>query len=225
MGYVIKDLPMDERPREKLAKYGVDNLTDVELLAIIIKTGTKSKNVKEIAYELINKYENFYNISKLTVEELCQIKGIGRVKAIELISSFEIGKRINKKEIVRINCADDIYNLYYEKIAFKEQEELHVIFLDHRKKILGMKMIFKGTVNASGVYPRDILREALKINAVCLILVHNHPSDITEPSGADIDFTIAISALCIDLGLRLIDHIIIGSTNYYSFLENGYEFN
>ncbi len=222
MNYIIKQLPVGERPREKAINRGLDNLSDAELLAIMLKTGSKSKNVLEVAYELLNKYGNLDNIAKASLGQLQEVKGVGKVKALELLCAFELGKRRGTKERLRIYSGKDIYNLFYSKLAFAVQEELHVVFLDNRKNIIGKKMLFKGTANQSSVHPRDILREALKEGALGIILVHNHPSGDVEPSKNDKELTKEIYLQGKKLGIQVIDHIIVGYNNYYSFYDNNW---
>ncbi len=219
---MIRDIPSNERPREKVLNKGVSTLSDSELLALILKNGTKGVGVSELTYQLLNKYGDLFDLSKVSISELVNNRGIGVVKAIELVACFELGRRSIRKKSLVIKSANDVYDLFFDKIAFKPQEELHAIYLNNRKEIINTQMIFKGTINSSLIYPRDILREAIKENALYIILVHNHPSGVVEPSLADKEVTVSMRSLAHSLGLEVIDHIIIGYTTYYSFYDNGW---
>lgn len=222
MNYLIKSLPIRERPREKLIIYGVENLSDSELLAIILKNGKKNKGVQEIAVELLNKYGSIKNIAQANLEELKGIDGIGMVKALELITCFELGKRIYNSENLKISNAKDVYEFLYSKLSNRLQEEFYGIFLDNKNQIINWQMLFKGTSNQSFIYPRDILREALKSNASSIILAHNHPSGDVNPSTADIELTKELYFIAKMVGLKVMDHIIIGHNKYYSFYDHNW---
>ncbi len=222
MSYQIKAIPKRERPREKAWEYGVDKLSNAEILAILLKTGCKNKNVLDVAYELLNKYETLDNLANASIQELEKIEGIGQVKALELLCAFELGKRRQVKEKVKIYSGKDVYYLFYSKLAFAKQEELHVIFLDNKKNVISKKMLFKGTANQSNVHIRDIFREALKEGALGMILVHNHPSGDVNPSNSDILLTKAVYQEGKNLGIPVIDHVIVGYNNYYSFYDNNW---
>lgn len=217
----IKDIPLHERPVERLKKLGSEYLSDEELLAIVLKTGTKEKSVKDLARLLISKTEGLNNIGKYSFEELKQIKGIGDKKASLIIAICEITKRINKKtdtKKIKLNSPEIVYNHFKSYFQEIKQEEFHCIFLDNAKNLIKTKMLFKGTINQSLIHPREIFKEAYKASASSIICVHNHPSGGTTPSLNDIEVTKKINELGKLFDIKLIDHIIIGD-GYYSFSE------
>ena len=218
----IKDKPLNERPREKLLEVGKENLTNSELLSIIIKTGLKGENVENIAIKLLNKY-NLYELKDISLEELISIKGIGKIKAIELLSCIELGKRIylkDNKKLTKLSTPKDIF--YYVKYLFidKNQEYFYCLYFNNKQELINKKLLFIGTINQSITHPREIYKEAYKLSASTIICIHNHPSNDTNPSKADIEFTKNLVKIGKIQGIPIIDHIIVGNDNYYSFLEH-----
>lgn len=221
MTYLIKDLPDTEKPREKLKKYGVKNLSDEELIAIILRCGTKNMSVKDLAITIKKKHPKLNDLSYL---ELTKINGMGEVKAITLVAAIELGIRSTYNddlEKINFNKASTIYDYFKNKISSLKQENLIAIFLDNKNKLISFKTIFIGTINMSISHPREIFKEAIKNSAVFLILVHNHPSGDPLPSKADINFTNQVYKTSKVIGIPLLDHIIIGNNKYYSFYDNG----
>lgn len=219
MEHKIKELPNTLRPRERLKKYGAKFLNTEELLAIILRTGTKNKNAIDIAREILINI-NLEEIENYSVASLSKIKGIGEVKAITLLAALEIGRRsliTNNNDKIQIRSSDDAYDLFYNELINLKQEKLLVIFLDTKKYIINYKILFVGTVNASTVHPRDIFREAVMANAVNIIIMHNHPSNDITPSYNDDIFTNKLVNLGKMMGIVVIDHIIVGNNNYYSY--------
>lgn len=212
----------DLRPRERLKKYGVKALKDDELLAIILRCGTKDINVLELANLLINEFNSLYSFNDITLNELAKIKGIGEVKAGIILASIEFGKRVIKKskQFFKIYNSANIYNYFkYDFIGIK-QEHLIIILLDSGNNIIKYKTLFIGTLNASIVHPREVFKEAITNSAAKIILLHNHPSGDSTPSKKDLEFTNSIKELSNVLGIPLIDHIIVGYNNYYSIIDN-----
>lgn len=221
MSYLIKDLPNSEKPREKFKKIGAENLSDEELIAIILRTGTSDTSVKDLAINITKKLNN--NYKNITISNLTQIKGIGEVKAITLLAAIELGRRTlknNAPEKFSITNANIVFNLYKYELKDLEQENLIVLFLDTKKQIIASKTMFIGTINKIIVHPREIYHEAIKECAVFIILVHNHPSGDPTPSKEDIEFTSEIEKVGHLIKIPLIDHIIIGNNKYYSFYDN-----
>jgi len=221
---LIKDLPNDEKPRERLLKYGVENLSNEDLISIILKSGTKSKSVKEMSLELLNKFNNIGELNNLNINYLCKIKGINTVKAIELIASLELGKRVflynDDIKKTKIKNSNDIF-LYFKNI-FKNtnQEKFYCIYLDIRKNIIEIKLLFIGTVNTSVIHPRDIFKYAHLNSACYIVCVHNHPSGDVEPSEIDINVTKELKNIGEIQKIVILDHIIVGNDKYFSFFEN-----
>ena len=218
----IKDKPLNERPREKLLEVGKENLTNSELLSIIIKTGLKGENVENIAIKLLNKY-NLYELKDISLEELISIKGIGKIKAIELLSCVKLEKIIylkDNKKLTKLSTPKDIF--YYVKYLFidKNQEYFYCLYFNNKQELINKKLLFIGTINQSITHPREIFKEAYKLSASTIICIHNHPSNDTNPSKADIEFTKNLVKIGKIQGIPIIDHIIVGNDNYYSFLEH-----
>lgn len=226
-GNTIKNIPEEERPYEKCLLHGPESLSDSELLAVILRTGTCGSSSLELARKILqqgNPEEGLLGIHHLTLQELMELKGIGQVKAIQVKCIGELSKRIAcltaQKEL---NFQDPytIANYYMEKMRHEEQEQMVCMMLDTKNQLLGEKIISKGTVNSSLVSPRDLLLAALRYRAVYIILVHNHPSGNPMPSKDDILFTQRIQDACNLTDIPLLDHIIIGDQKYFSFREEG----
>ena len=224
MSVKLKEIPLLERPRERLINVGVENLSDEELLAIILKTGSKEMSVKSLSSYILSSLGGIENLKKLNFHEVKKIKGIGEAKACTLVALSEIARRMNRKVAsiigTKLNTPLKIFEFYKSKIN-DNQEEFYCIYLDASKKVIEEKLLFIGTANYSLVHPRDIFKEAYLLNATGIICVHNHPSGEVKPSTEDINLTIRLKKIGVLLGIRIIDHIIIGDEKYYSFLENG----
>lgn len=219
----IKELPETERPYEKLELYGEETLSNAELLAIIIKTGTKEETSVGLAQKLLNlndtTEEDLTYLQTLTIEELMQIKGIGKVKAIQLKAVGEIAKRTfkktNYKKIV-IKNPNDIANVLMSEMKFKKTEVIKIVILNAKNEILKIKEIASGGSNFANATIKEILSEPVKMKAPKIILVHNHPSGDPKPSLQDIEFTKNLYDIAMFLGIELVDHIVIGNMNYKS---------
>ena len=217
----MKETPEFERPRERFKEVGASNLSNEELLSIIIRTGRKDRTVKEVSSDLL-KQRNIHDFNNINYNALKNIKGIGEVKAITILASIEFAKRVlSKKDLIKqIKCGNDVYELVKDEMENQLQEKLLAIYLDNHKYIIMKKIIFIGTVNQSNIYLRDIFREAVKCNATCFILVHNHPTGNINPSIQDTYLTTNVIKIGRILSIELIDHLIIGHNNYYSYLES-----
>lgn len=221
----IKDLPEEERPYEKLINNGVEKLSNEELLAIIIKTGTKKYSAKEIASILLKNINNINELKNLNYTNLLKIEGIGYKKSCSILASIELGKRIFNNNISlinkKLNGSKLVFDYYKDVLKDKKQEYFYCVYLDNSKRIVYEKLLFIGTINYSVVHPREVFKEAYSYSASSIICVHNHPSDNLMPSNQDIEITKQLINVGNLLGIKIIDHVIIGSNNYYSFLENG----
>ena len=224
MGVKIKDIPVLERPRERLIINGVETLSNEDLLAIILGTGSFGISAKELATEILSLIGNIKNLNQLNYETLKKIKGIGKSKACNLFACIELGKRINKSvetiKNIKFTSADIVYKYYKDKIGDKKQECFYAIYLDNYKRIIEEKLLFMGTLNYSLVHPREIYKEAYLTGATAIICIHNHPSGNPLPSTQDYEVTNNLIDVSKVLGIKFLDHIIIGQNNYYSFLEN-----
>ncbi len=222
MSLMLKDLPNFSKPRERLKKHGVSSLSDEELIAILLRTGTKDISVKALALNVLNKLENIKDLNNLTLNQLLNIKGMGEAKAMSLLAALELGKRVylkqeNNHQVIKNGL--DVYHLF-SYLTLEKQENLIVLLLDNKNKIITYKTIFIGTLNISIAHPRDIFKYAINNNAASLIVIHNHPSGDPNPSKQDLDLTKQIIKSGHIIGIDVIDHIIIGNNRYYTYKEN-----
>lgn len=223
--YTIKDIPVNERPRERLILYGTETLSNEELLTIIIKSGTKKMSAKMLANKLLIDIGGIEKLKEINFEYLKNFIGIGPAKACEILATIELGKRMNNQintlKNIKFNNSEIVYNYYSKKLENIKQEHFYTIYLDNNKKIIKDKLLFIGTLNKSLVHPREIFKEACLISASSIICVHNHPSGNILPSKEDLNLTNNLKSIGNLMGIPIIDHIIIGKNNYYSFFENG----
>ncbi|MDD6327502.1 MAG: DNA repair protein RadC [Eubacteriales bacterium] len=228
MQHLIKSLAVSERPYEKAQRKGIASLSDAELLAVILRTGTKDESALDLANHVLDAHlihKGILGLCSLSREDLCMVRGIGNIKATQLLAVAELSKRINhslyKNEIVFDNPGK-IADYYMNKCKFLKREHTFLMLFSNTHMLLDDIQISEGTVNASLISPREILIEAVKREAVNMILVHNHPSGNPEPSKADIQITKRIYDAGELMDIHLSDHIIIGNGNYVSLLERGY---
>lgn len=224
----IKQLPEGERPYEKLEMYGEKALSNAELIAIIIKTGTKECTSVDIAKQILNLNPNENNgdlnfLQELTLEELMNIKGVGRVKAIQLKAICELANRMNKPSNyrkVKITSPKDVVNLLMNDLRFQKQEIVKLIILNNKNIIMKIKDISLGGGNSATIDIKAILSETIKMGAPQIILVHNHPSGDATPSQKDVEFTNRLKRGAELVGIKLLDHIVIGDMQYKSIMLN-----
>lgn len=217
----IKEFPNNEKPREKLEKYGVTNLSNSELLAIILRTGNKEENVLELSNKIFSKY-NLLQLSKTNLNQIQKEKGIGFAKACQILACIEIGKRLSsfsEKENPIIHNARDLARIFIPEMGNLNQENFKGIFLDANNRLLGHKTIFIGTLNESIVHPREIFKIALEENAASVIFIHNHPSGNLIPSEEDIKTTKELIEAGNLIGINVLDHLILGKNKYLSMQE------
>ncbi len=223
MNYTIKQLPKEERPREKMKELGLASLTDVELLAILLKSGTKNESVKVLATKVMLRYHTLRALQKTSLEELMKIKGIKEAKAMSILCAIELGNRLQKepiKEKKKIETPKDLYDYFHLDLEKETQEHFIAVFLNTKNEILSFKTIFIGSANKSIVHPRDIFKEAIRSSAVKMMVLHNHPSGDPTPSKEDINFTKRLMKAGELMQIPLLDHVIIGMNQYYSFYDN-----
>ena len=223
----IVEMPLEDRPYEKLEQKGAEFLSDSELLAIIIKTGIPGQTSVQLAQKLIMENFNGDNLSfirKMSIEELTKINGIGRVKAIQLKAVFELANRINLSgaSVTKIINSEDAVKLAYSKMRYSEVEEVMIIITDDHGKLLKYSIVSRGNDNSTHVNPREIFKDAMHYSRPHVIIIHNHPSGNPMPSDDDISYTEKIVELSKNLGIVLIDHLIIGDKCYVSFRDAGY---
>ena len=221
---LIKNMNKIDRPRERLELYGESILSNEELLAIILKTGTNKKSSKDLAIEIINEIGGFENLKNININSLRNLKGIGKVKKIELLASLEIGKRLflEKNNSLIKKYTDPKYIYLDNKYLFYglKQEYFYVFYLDTKKNLIERKILFMGTINRSVVHPREVFKNAYLLSASCFICMHNHPTGDVFPSNADIELTNSLIEIGKLNGIELLDHIIVSDNNYFSFYEN-----
>ena len=223
----IKALPLKERPYEKLEKYGAKKLSNAELLAIIIKTGTKEKSAIQIAKEILSigekkKANDLKFINEFTMAELTKIKGIGRVKAIELIALCELVKRMSKPidiEKNKIKNPEDVANAVMSEMRYEKIEVVKVMLLNNKNNIIGINEIARGKSNSACIEPKEVFTDAVKNGVPKIILIHNHPSGDPTPSKEDYNLTNRIEEASKIMGIELLDHIVIGDGIYKSIFS------
>lgn len=221
---MIKDMPIEEKPREKALKYGVGVLSNRELLALLLRTGTRGKNVLELADEIMKNGGGIRGISMMSTAQLCEIEGISTVKALELQVCFELNRRL-KREIAMnedvIASPGILIDWLENELGSLLQERMLAVYLGTSNHIIHYEDLFRGTINATGIYPREVFRNALIYGSTNVIVVHNHPSGNVIPSNADIQATRKLVEAGKIMGVRVLDHIIVSIDRYFSFEEEG----
>jgi DNA repair protein RadC len=219
----IINWPEDERPRERLLKLGAENLSNTELLAIILRVGSNGKSAIDMARELMNEYQTFRNIDSKSFAELKR-KGLGIAKIAQIKAAIEIGKRfLNDKSLtkVKVETSKDIVDYFKPSLRDMKKEIFKAVLLDGKNKIIKEVTISEGTLTKSIVHPREVIKEAVIESSAALVLIHNHPSGEPQPSQDDIEITNRIISACDLVGIKVLDHIIIGDDNYFSFFNEG----
>ena len=225
---LIHEMNIQERPREKFEHFGPDKLSDAELLALILRTGSRNKSAVCLSEEILDLdipgigLEKLYHLSK---KELTDIPGVGDVKALQILAICELSKRLSKlkaREQISFCSPESIARYYMAEFRSYRQEHLMLLLFDSKNHLIGERLISKGTANASIAEPRDIFSEALRAGAVSIVLIHNHPSGDTTPSSADLTVTHRIYESGELLGIQLLDHIIVGNSDYRSLKAEGY---
>lgn len=222
--YKIKELPNYERPREKLIRNGSKALSDAELLAIIVRTGLKNENVVSMCMKLLKEY-NLNRLSRVHINFLKKIKGIGEAKACQIIACFELGRRMAYSKNEKFPCiksAKDIFKLVMSEMLNVKNEMVIGIYLDARKRMVKKEIVFVGSLDSNIIHPREIFKLALQESAAAVIIVHNHPSGNPEPSDADIEATRQLMLAGEMIGIELLDHIIIADKRFISLREKGF---
>lgn len=220
----IRLIPTDGRPRERMKDYGPKALADHELLAIILRTGTRDKNVVTLALEVLKETEDLYNFRHVSMQELMKVPGIGEVKAIEILAAVELGKRIVRTTQVKegtVMSSSWVGNYLMNEMSDLKQENVLALYLNTKNEIIKKETIFVGSLSSSIAHPREIFKGAVRYSAARIILAHNHPSGNTEPSEADFNFTRRVVDAGELMGIEVIDHVIIGENAYLSLQEHG----
>ena len=224
----IREMPQNERPREKLLAHGPGALTDSELIAILLRTGLPGANAVEVARQLLERYSSLSGLSRCTVAEIASVRGIGGAKAIQLVAAFGLGQRLANERLSRqkLDSPELIYELVAAEMRSLHKESLRVILLDTRYRLLRVEEVSLGSVNESIAHPRDVFRPAVISSAYAVVVVHNHPSGDPAPSQSDHSLTRRLAEAAELLQIKLLDHVIIGAPAdgrlpYFSFKEAG----
>lgn len=221
----IKDIPENERPKEKLLTYGAEVLSNSELLAIILRTGTVGENVLELSNRLLSELEGLDGILNATFDDITSIRGIKDAKASQLLALAELFRRFRTlkamRKDVKITSPKELANLLMGEMNDLNQEVLKVVLLNTKNIVIGTRDVFKGSLNTSIVHPREIFKQAINKNSASIIICHNHPSGDPTPSQEDINITLRIKECGNIIGIQLLDHIIIGKNKFISLKEKG----
>lgn len=220
----IKDLNDNDKPREKLYKFGADKLSEYELIAILLGSGSRNEDVLTLSKKLWQYMSKFHRISELAIDDLMEIEGIGLSKACSIISALELSKRINIRECVdnfSVGSPKSVADIFMNILRDEMKEHFYVLLLDTKNKIISWDEISKGDLNSSIVHPREVFKYALKYSANSIICLHNHPSGDPTPSMQDIEITKRLQEVGNLVGIKLLDHIIIGYNKYISLREKG----
>ncbi len=221
--YLIREMNQTERPRERLLSFGAHALSNEELLAILLSTGTKDHSVLALAHEVLTRIENLSDMKRLTVQEFMHIKGIKAAKATTLIAAIELGRRLAKptNEInPKITSPYDVFYMLSPDLNHLDQEHFIVLYLNVKSELIKEETIYIGTLNQMVIHPRDIFKKAMQYTASAMVFVHNHPSGNSEPSKADIQTTNQMMKAADIMGIDIVDHLILGKGEFYSIRQN-----
>lgn len=222
--FTLNDLPSSEKPRERLQQYGVEVLSVQELLALILGRGVQGEPVMVIAQRLLSQFGSIEGISNASLEDLCQIRGLGVAKAAQILACFQLQKRLNNHDIKKYNhitSFERIADLLINNFGHYTKEHYVIVSLDTRNKVLGIDTISIGTLNASIVHPRETFESAIRRHAAKIIIAHNHPSGNADPSTNDLEITKRLQESGKILAIEVVDHIIVTQDSYISFIEEG----
>lgn len=221
---IIRELPPEQRPRERMLKEGATSLSDIDLLAIMLRTGTAKSSAMELAAAILSRFKDLRVLSQATIEELSEIKGIGPVKAVQVKAALELGRRLaalpaEERPIIR--CPEDVCSLLMEDLRNLDREYFLALLLNTKNQVLAKETISIGTLNASMVHPRELFKVAIRRSAAAVILVHNHPSGDPTPSREDIALTKRLQEAGEIIGIDVLDHIVIGDNRFTSLKSQG----
>lgn len=222
---MIRDVHIADRPRERLINQGASSLSNQELIAILLRTGTKEESVLVLANRILSSFDKIQDLKDATIEELTSVKGVGKAKAVQLLAAAEIGKRLYRKHSdgrYTIRSPEDAASYLMTDMASLSQEHFVVLFLNVKNEVLHKQTIFIGSLNSSIVHPREVFREAVKRSAASIVVAHNHPSGNPAPSPEDIEVTKRLMEAGSIMGIETLDHLIIGDHQFISLKEKGY---
>jgi DNA repair protein RadC len=223
--FVLRDVPNEERPRERMLQFGAQVLSNAELLAILIRTGTVAESAVRLAERLLAESGTLRSLTDMSVDELVKIKGIGTAKALQVQAGIELGRRLARTSLhdrPTIRSPKDVAALLSEDMRYLQKEHFVCLFLDTKNHVIGQETLSMGSLNASVVHPREVFRAAIRKSSASIICAHNHPSGDPAPSPEDIDITRRLEEAGKIIGIELLDHVIIGDSQYVSLKEKGY---
>lgn len=225
MPLTLHEIPKEERPRERMLTYGAGALSNAELIAILLRTGTKNESAVMLAQRLLKQSGGLRKLVEMSIEQLTDIKGIGTAKALQIMASFELGKRLAQTgpgTPVAVRSPQDVAELFMEELRYLPKEHFVCLYLNSKNHVIGRETLSVGTLNASLVHPREVFRSAIQKNCANIICAHNHPSGDPSPSPEDIHMTRRLAEAGKIVGVELLDHIIIGDNRFVSLKEHGH---
>jgi DNA repair protein RadC len=220
----IPEWPLHDRPRERLVKFGAEQLSDAELLAIVLRVGNMNHTALDLARLLLRQFSGFRGMDSKSIAEMCQIDGIGTAKATQIKAALEIGKRLTLAQIEdrkAVTCSEDVYRLVNPYLRNLDREVFKILLLTSRNAVISEKTVFEGSLTESIVSPREVIKEALNQAAASIVFIHNHPSGQTSPSEEDKRVTRHLKSACELVGINVLDHLIVGHEGYFSFADTG----
>jgi DNA repair protein RadC len=221
---VLRDVPNEERPRERMLQFGAHALSNAELLAILLRTGTYAESAVRLAERVLKEAGGLRQLVDMSVEQLTKIKGIGAAKALQLQAGIELGRRLARtslEERAAIRSPKDVFNLLSEELRYLQKEHFVCLFLNTKNQVIARETLSIGSLNASIVHPREVFREAIRRSSASLVCVHNHPSGDPTPSPEDVQITRRLADAGKLIGIDVLDHVIIGDCQYVSLKEQG----
>ncbi len=224
---MVRDMPLAERPRERLRNFGPGALSNAELIAILLRTGVEGESVLNLSHGLLSRFGGLKGLANATYGELCNHRGVSDAKSCQLMAAMELGRRLvslNPEDRVEIRSPRDVANLLIAEMSFLEQEHLRIVLLNTKNQVLGIREIYVGNVNSSVVRVSEVLRPAVRDNCPAIIVVHNHPSGDPTPSPEDVQITKQLASAGALLDIEVLDHIVIGHQSFVSMKEKGLGF-
>lgn len=222
---MIRDVPSEERPRERMIQLGAAALSNAELLAILLRTGTSSQSSLHLAQHVLAQTGGLSGLTDSTIESLVQLKGVGPAKAVQILAGVELGRRISRtipEERVTIRSPQDAAQYVMDEMQYLKQEHFVCLYLDTKNQVINKETVFVGSLNAAIVHPREIFRKAIQRASAAVVCMHNHPSGDPNPSGEDLNVTRRLKEAGELIGIDVLDHIIIGQQTFYSMKEHGH---
>lgn len=221
---MLRDLPPEERPRERMMHHGANALSNAELLAILLRTGTRNESAIHVAQRILQQAGSLRQLVDMSLTELMQINGIGNAKAVQLLAGIELGRRLalsRHSETSTISSPRDVADLLFEQLRYLQKEHFVCLFLNTKNHVIGQETLSIGSLNAAIVHPREVFRAAIKCSSASIICAHNHPSGDPAPSPEDIQLTRRLMEAGSIVGIEVLDHIVIGDGKYVSLKEQG----